>query len=259
MGAWIEQAKRLIAAADGSIGLLVKNLRTKEILFSLNAETVFPSASVIKVPILMALMREAEAGRIDLGEALAVSQENLVEGGLVHAMTGGLALPWRDHALFMIALSDNASTNHIISRLGFERVNAIIGELGMTYTVLGRKMLDFEARSRGNDNFTCCRDMCILFEHLYENSGKYKEVLHILKKQIHNNLLSGLLDPDAFEFAHKTGSLPHTLLDTGIMYLGDPIFAAFMAKELKKEQDGYRLAHELGLLIYEYTDRTSRL
>jgi len=35
------------------------------------------------------------------------------------------------------------------------------------------------------------------------------------------------------------------------MYLGDPIFVAFMSKELKREKDGYRLAHELGLLIYE--------
>jgi beta-lactamase class A len=256
MWMWMEQAKSLIAATDGVIGFLVKNLRTKEILLSHNAEMIFPSASVIKVPILMALMREAEAGRLDLGEALPVSGEDLAEGGLVHAMTHGLALPWRDHALFMIALSDNASTNHIISRLGFESVNAIIGELGMANTALGRKMLDFEARSRGKDNFTCCNDMLILFEHLHENQDKYKEILNVLKKQIHNNLLSGLLDPDAFEFAHKTGALPHTLLDTGIMYLRDPIFVAFMSKELKREKDGYRLAHELGLLICEEPNYT---
>jgi beta-lactamase class A len=248
---WMEQAKKLIATTDGVIGFLVKNLRTKEILFSHNAKMIFPSASIIKVPILMALMREAEAGRLNLGEALPVSEENLVEDSLVHAMTEGLALPWRDHALFMIALSDNTSTNHIISRLGFESVNAAIGEMGMASTVLGRKMLDFEAKSRGKDNFTCCNDMLILFEHIHENPDKYKEVLKILKNQIHNNLLSGLVDPDTFEFAHKTGALPHTLLDTGIMYLRDPIFVAFMSKELKGEKDGYRLAHELGLLICE--------
>jgi beta-lactamase class A len=115
-------------------------------------------------------------------------------------------------------------------------------------------MLDFEARSRGKDNFTSCGDMCKLFEHLHDNSSKYEEALDILKKQIHNNLLSGLLDPDAFEFAHKTGGLPHTLLDTGIMYLREPVFVAYMSKDLKSEKDGYRLAHELGLLIYEESD-----
>jgi beta-lactamase class A len=248
---WIDRAKQLIAETGGFTGLLVKNLRTKEILFSHNPEAVFPSASVIKVPVLMTLMSEADAGRLDLGEALAVSAGNLVEGGLFHAMTRGLALPWRDHALFMITLSDNASTNHIISRLGFDLVNARIRELGMKNTVLGRKMLDFEARSRGNDNFTCCLDMLTLFEHLHENSRKYEEVLRILKQQVHNNLLSGLLDSDAFEFAHKTGGLPHIRHDTGIMYLRDPIFVAFMSNELGKEQDGCRLAHELGLMIYE--------
>ncbi|MDR2575907.1 MAG: class A beta-lactamase-related serine hydrolase [Treponema sp.] len=74
----------------------------------------------------------------------------------------------------------------------------------MASTVLGRKMLDFEAGSQGKDNFICCNDKLILFEHLHENL-------------------------DAFEFAHKTGVLPHTFLDTGIMYLRDPIFVALFS------------------------------
>ena len=248
---WIDEAEKLIARTGGQTGLLVKNLKTNDVLFSHNPELVFPSCSVIKAPILLTLMSEVAAGRLDLGEAVPVSPEDLVEGGLVRHMSRDLAMPWRDHALFMIALSDNASANHIISRLGFDAINNEIRKLGMTVTVLRRKMMDFDARARGIDNYTNCRDMLTLFEHLHNSAESYVDVLDILKQQKMKNLLSGLINPDTFEFAHKTGSLPHTLLDTGIMYLKDPVFVAFMTKELKQEQDGYRLAHEIGLLIYE--------
>ena len=248
---WIKQAKELIDNTDANIAVLVKNLKSNELLFSHNAETAFPACSVIKVPILMALLNEAEAGRLNLNEAAPVSREDFVEGGLVYHMSRDLSLSWKDHALFMISLSDNASTNHIISRLGFELVNNTIRELGMSGTVLRRKMMDFETRAKGIDNETNCSDMLTLFEHLYKNPGKYSEALQILKQQKMKNLLSGLLDPDDFEFAHKTGLLPHVLLDTGIMYLDDPVFVAFMSSNLKQEKDGYRLAHEIGLLLYE--------
>ena len=248
---WKDKTKELIDGFDADAALLVKNLKTGEVLYSHNEEMVFPSCSVIKVPILLALMHEAENGRLNLSEAVRVSDENFIDGGLVKYMSREVSLPWIDHALFMITLSDNASTNHIITRLGFDLVNKRIRELGLKNTILQRKMLDFETRAKGIDNETNCTDMLILFEHLHKNADKNAESLHILKQQKLNSVLAGLLSSDDYEFAHKTGSLPHTLLDTGIMYLKDPIFVAFMSKNQKKQRDAYRLAHEIGLLIYE--------
>ena len=46
----------------------------------------------------------------------------------------------------------------MIDRLGIDAVNASIRNLGCAHTVLGRKMLDFEARRRGLDNYTCARE-----------------------------------------------------------------------------------------------------
>jgi len=249
---WKENLMKLINGANFPSGLLVKNLKTGELFMSHNADMVFPACSIIKLPILMTLMDEAADGRLDLNEAVPVSAADLAEGsGLVRHMSGKNPLSWRDHALFMIAVSDNASTNHLISRLGIDLINAKIRRLGMGSTILGRKMMDFEARAQGKDNFTSCRDLSILFEHFYSNDNIYGEALYILKQQQHNELLAALLDTDAFEFAHKTGGLPHARNDAGIMYLSDPVFVAFMSKELEQEKDGLRLAHEIGLEIYE--------
>lgn len=249
---WTDKAKELIARTRGQVGLLVKNLKTGEVLFSYNTGMVFPSCSVIKVPILLTLMDEAADGRIDLGQPEPVSPDACVEGsGLVRHLSEGLPLTCRDHALLMIALSDNTSTNKLISLLGMQKINEKIRELGMKDTVLARKMMDFEAKAQGKDNFTSCDDMLILFTRLYDNPDRYGDAIAILKQQQLNSMLAASLDTDAFEFAHKTGGLPYTHHDIGIMYLKDPIFVSFMTKELKEEKDGLSLAHDIGLLIYE--------
>jgi beta-lactamase class A len=62
---WTEKVEELIEQTGGTTSVLVKNLGTDEVLFSHNPDTVYLSASVIKVPILVALMDEALAG-IDL-------------------------------------------------------------------------------------------------------------------------------------------------------------------------------------------------
>ncbi len=250
---WTEQVGELIAQTEGQVGLLVKNMLSGEILFSHNADLVFPACSIIKLPILLTLMDEATAGRVDLAQTAPLAAREAVGGcGLIRHLSKNLPLSYRDYAVFMIAVSDNGAANKLISLLGMERINARIQELGMKDTVLGRKMMDFEAKKQGRDNFTTCQDMCAVFDRFYSRPDVYGDALHILKQQQINNLLSGVLDLDAFEFAHKTGDLPRIRHDIGIMYLKEPVFIAFMSKELRTETQGHRLANEIGALLYEY-------
>lgn len=250
---WTEQVSALIAQTEGQIGLLVKDMRSGEILFANNADLVFPSCSLIKLPILLTLMDEAAAGRVDLAQTAPLIEAEAVGGcGLIRHLSRSLPLSYRDYAVFMITVSDNDATNKLITLLGMDRINTRIRELGMRDTVLGRKMMDFEAKRQGKDNFTSCRDLLAVFDCFYSRPERYEDALHILKQQQINNMLSGVLDLDAFEFAHKTGDLPRVRHDIGIMYLKEPIFIAFMSKELRTETDGHRLANEIGALIYEH-------
>lgn len=250
---WADRVSGLIAKTEGQVGLLVKNMATAEILFSHNANMVFPACSIIKLPILLTLIDEAVAGRVDLGQTAPLADDEVAGGcGLTRHLSKNLPLSYRDYAVFMITVSDNDATNKLITLLGIENINAKVKGLGLKNTILGRKMMDFEAKKQGKDNFTSCSDMLTVFDRFYRYTDKYEDALYILKQQQINNLLSGVLDTDAFEFAHKTGDLPRTRHDIGIMYLKEPIFIAFMSKELKSENEGHRLAHEIGALIYEY-------
>jgi len=252
---WFDEAKKLIGQVDGDVGLLVKNLNSGE-TFAYGEDVQYPSASTIKVPILLTLLDAAAAGRVDLSAASPVSQADIVGGsGIVQFLSEKIPFTLLDHAVMMIDLSDNTSTNQLIAAVGMDSINAKCRDLGLKDTVLGRKLMDFEARKRGKDNFTSCRDMLIIFEAIHNNPVKYALALKLLKQQMINNLLPLLMTPVELDFAHKTGDLEGVRHDVGIMYLGVPVFIAFMTKNLKRDLDGIKLANDIGLLVYnEYKE-----
>ena len=247
---WFDEAKQLIGKVDGDVGLLVKNLNSGE-TFGHGEDVQFPSASTIKVPILLTLLDAAAAGRVDLNAASPVSKRDIVGGsGIIQFLGEKIPFTLLDHATMMIDLSDNTATNQLIAALGMDSVNAKCRELGLKETVLGRKLMDFEAIKHSKDNFTSCRDMLVIFESIHKNPEKYALALKLLKQQMLNDLLPLLTTPAELEFAHKTGSLIGVRHDVGIMYLDVPVFVAFLTKNLKRDLDGIKLANEIGLLIY---------
>ena len=247
---WFEKAIELINKARGDVGLLVKNLSTGQ-TFAHRENDAFTSASTIKVPILLALLDEAAEGRLDLNAASPVPTGNIAGGsGIVQFLSDKLPFTLLDHATLMIDLSDNSCTNQLISIIGMDVINRKCEALGLKNTILARKMMDFQAREQGKDNFTSCSDMLLLFESIYNNPKKYEEALKILKQQMVNDLLPLLTIPQDYEFAHKTGGLPSVRHDVGIMYLKNPIFVAFLTNNFEKDLDAVSLANQIGLLIY---------
>src|SRR3989304_1887064 len=58
--------EKTAADFDGVMGIAVKDLTSGETFF-VNADTVFPQASSTKIPILLELLRQAQAGAAPLG------------------------------------------------------------------------------------------------------------------------------------------------------------------------------------------------
>jgi len=247
---WFDRAMEMIKGTEGEIGFLVKNL-VSGFFFGYREDEKFPSASTIKVPILLTLIDAAAEGSVDLDRVYPVLPGEIAGGsGMIRFLSGSLPFTLLDHAMMMIDVSDNTATNRVIDVAGMDKVNAKCRELGLKETVLGRKMMDFKARKQGRDNYTSCRDLLKVFEHIHNNPVKYSLALKLLTQQMHNDLLPHLIPREGFEFAHKTGSLEGIRHDAGIMYLRDPVFVALMTKDLKNEADGILLANRIGLLIY---------
>ena len=247
---------------DGVLGVAILDLTTGQKYF-LHADEVLPTASSIKIAILAELYRQAQQGKIKLGDLYTLQSSDLVSGsGIAGALTPGVTrLTIRDVAALMISVSDNSATNIIIDRIGIENVNALLDSLGLTHTRLRRKMMDVKAAAEGRENIATPREMVQLLEDLYR--GK------VLNKQMTDDfftLLSVHKDsyiprelPEDLRIANKPGELEGVRNDSGIVFTGNRPFAiSVMTTYLRREKDGGDAIARIATAAYQMFDRLSR-
>src|SRR5438874_4131457 len=156
---------------DGVTGVAILDLTDDRILLR-NADRIFPTASSIKIAILLELYRqdqEARSGtkeRAKLDDLYTFDPKDLVEDSRIMAgLTPGVTrVTNRDLAQFMIAVSDNAATNILIDRVGKDNVNTMLRGLGFSKTLLRRKMMDTAAARRGDAYVATRRETARLFD-----------------------------------------------------------------------------------------------
>ncbi len=133
-------------ALDAHTALYAKRLKSGcEV--AIRADEPVETLSIIKIPILILAYREAERGALDLEERYLVRPEDLRRGtGLLKTFVPGLQPTWRDLLTQMIITSDNTATDIVLARLGLERVNALLEELGYGETRMQSTIGDFFRR-----------------------------------------------------------------------------------------------------------------
>ena len=118
------------------IGVAVKHLGTGEEA-SFNGDELFPTASVFKVPVIVELYRQAEAGRLSLDDNIVLKEAEKVPGsGILKELSEGLEITIKDLSRLMMILSDNTATDLIVDRVGKDNVNATMRRLGLNKTVI---------------------------------------------------------------------------------------------------------------------------
>jgi beta-lactamase class A len=177
----------------------------------------FSSASLIKIPILLAWAALVQTGEVSLDEICDLDAEAQVKGAGFARRLHARRLPYHDVLLMMIATSDNLCSNLAIQRIGIERLNSIFRtELGLTGTLLQRKLMDFDARERGLDNWISAKDCIHLFELVHALPAEQLAWVEPMLLDCQNtSLLLRDLARDSLHFHHKTGSIPGVLHDWG--------------------------------------------
>ena len=114
---------------------MVRNLLTgEEIGRGENEET--PSGSTRKTSIMMAVLKAASEGRIDLDQPVTYEKRlaEEVASGMFRYMTPGIVISLRDAVAGMMVLSDNVCTKMVLERLTLEEVGGYCKSLGMANT-----------------------------------------------------------------------------------------------------------------------------
>lgn len=200
---------------------VIKNFSSGETA-SYNENTVVPSASLIKIPVMMEIMRQVKSKKLSLSDRISVEKDAKVPFSILTMLSGTNNFSLDDIMTLMIVQSDNTAANILMDVAGMENVNDYIESIGLKNTALQRKMMDFNAKIEGRENYTTASDMAALLEMLYDGQAVDAEssshMLEIMKNQLDTgSMMYGL--PYETTVAHKTGELEFIEHDAGIVYL----------------------------------------
>jgi beta-lactamase class A len=147
------ELQRIADETKGVVGAQVIDLATGERV-GVNDTLTFPQGSAIKIPLLIELYHQDDAGALQLSARVPVRLADRTGGsGLLQNLGDGTSqLSLGDLAMFMITVSDNTATNMLIDRVGMDKVNATTRALGLPEVKLQRKMILPRDSAAGNEN-----------------------------------------------------------------------------------------------------------
>lgn len=115
-----------------SVGLAARHLVTgQEIL--LDADALYPLASVFKVPLMVTVMRRVDANLLALDERIILREgdKSPGQGGILCYCHAGLQPTVRDLLYFTITQSDNTAADMLWRHVGLESIDETMRELGL--------------------------------------------------------------------------------------------------------------------------------
>lgn len=240
---------------DGTAGVVIKDLGHNWEIVS-NENTPIPSASMVKIPVMMSYFYASKEGVIDLNSNICITNRAKSPGsGLLKNVCPGENFTIEELIGLMITHSDNTAANILIDRLGFDAINGYFIRMGLKHTDLVRKMMDFKLRKKGVENYTTARDMANLLEMLYRNrflnSAISKKCLEILAAQKVNDRIPKKL-PAGTIVAHKTGLENGLCHDAGIVYTnkGNFLICILTKHNYKNAHAAKKLIADISLLTY---------
>jgi len=223
----------LAAQHHGKLTLYASNLRTGATV-ALEADQAVPTASVIKLPILVEAMEQVKAGKHKLSDKITLHKDDIVQGsGILQFFDTPLAITLKDALTFMIIESDNTATNLVIDQVGIKNVNDRIALMGLKDTYLYKKVFKPAVGPMPADQKkfglgkTTAAEMAKVMESIVRCDLKDQPLcdlmLYMLRNQQYRNLVPHYIETsDTSEglslIANKTGSLDEVRNDVAVVY-----------------------------------------
>ena len=231
--------------ATDDVGVFLQDIHTGTWL-GINEREGFISASLLKIPIMMAVLKKVERGELSFTDKITLTESELNnQYGDLYKQGAGTQISVEDLLKAMILSSDNTAKNALVDQLSEAELDAVLNHVGITMT---------------NDGVVSPRDYMRMFKALYYSTflspALSEKALDLTTDAQEDNLISAGI-PYEIQVAHKFGIIEDKkqLHDCGIVYYPDnPYMLCIMTKDMEIS-DSRNLIQNISKDVYESIDK----
>src|SRR6266436_3779229 len=262
---------RIAQAPARAVGLYYRDLTTGDSLI-VGAATRFHAASTMKLPVMIQLFRDRDAGLLSLDDSIVVTNtfRSIVDGSPYQLDTTddsdsslykrvGRRASIRELIELMETVSSNLATNLLITKVDAKRANATAHALGADSILVLRGVEDGKAYRAGLNNTTTARDLGMLLAAISNgtaaSAASCREMLAILGRQHFTEGIPAGLPPGTWVY-HKTGWIGQVVYHDAALV--EPVGArgrryvlVVLTGGIQKDEDAHALVRDVSRLVFD--------
>jgi beta-lactamase class A len=259
--------QELVKGFNGQAGIYVKNLKTGKTA-AINADTLFPTASMIKVSIQCGLMDKIEKGVMQYNQKLVYRDSLLYKGeDILGSFKDKDTIQLSKVALLMITMSDNTASVWLQKLVGGDYINNWLDQNGFKVMRVNSRVPGREAiRKRYGWGVTTPYEMCRLFIMIREG----KAVSPAASERMYRNMGRIFWDdkaisqiPPYIQTASKQGALDESKSETVLVNAphGDYVFSIITNNNRDQrwlpDNEAYKLIKNVSAFLWHYYEPKS--
>lgn len=255
------EIEKLVKGFNGEVGIYIKSLKTNKVA-QYNADSIFPTASMVKVPILIGIMDKINNKELDYHQSLTFKDSLVYSEGddLLAGLKNNTKVELSKVMMLMLTTSDNCASLWLQGLVGGIRINQLMNSIGLIHTrVNSRTPGREENRKLFGWGQTTPKEMVSIFEKLYNgqiiNDSSSKKMIRLLGRNYWDEEALGEIPPTIF-VASKNGAVNASRSETILVMAKEPYIFSIITKNQKDQtwetnNEGWVLARKLSKLLIQ--------
>ena len=251
------EARQQIEGYHGVAGLYVRDL-DGGFGYGIRPDETFFTASIIKVPVMVAVYRKIDEGDLSFSQQIEIKDEDWAAGaGWLQWEKAGTKQTVGDLLLLMMTQSDNVAANALVRTVGGpEKVNEVARSMGADDTLVYQKISSERGAVPSLDNRSTPRDMVTMMQKIAEGKAASEKSCGYMIDLMHEDKLDWWLDaglPEGVDAANKAGWLYKVYDEVGIVeHDGHRYVVAILSKHGSADvYEGQDMIENLSKTVWE--------
>ena len=206
------QIQELLKSFHGDAGVYVRNLKNNKTV-AIHADSIFPTASMVKIPIVIGVMDKIEKGELQYHQVLIYKDSLLYAGvDILGSFKNNEKIEMSKVMMLMLTMSDNTASLWLQSLAGGgTRINELMDSLGMKVTRVNSRTPGREANQKEYGwGQTTPYEMATLMEKIVKgeviNKKASAKILRLLGRNYWDEEAISQIPSDVF-IASKSGAV----------------------------------------------------